>query len=275
MVSADERTALIQSFLFTEIAERDDVGETEGEAEQILVPHIGDGVAPIFQRDSAAVPIVGCLSGRELQLSGLGIDAEAAGGAQPAARQAAIANRYAKLLELAGDLVGLRWSALALCQAWGSRLRDLQVRVTGSEGEWSRVVVEKQGAGIDAFQLEVIVEVPLGIGAASGGGSESRDHGRKMTRFSQKGNSGQVFRGCQNVAPPCDQGSSEGRVQEILLRDFPGEDLFHIGTRGARLASEAVRTLPRYRLFGCGGSNSQTCHRRLAFLNRCRAVLGV
>src|SRR5579864_7859645 len=56
--------ALVQAFLPPQISERADVGQAEGEAEQILVTHIGDGVPAIFQSYAAAIPAVGSLRSR-------------------------------------------------------------------------------------------------------------------------------------------------------------------------------------------------------------------
>ena len=77
--------SLIEPFLMPQVAKRTDIRQAEREAEQILVAHIGDGVAAIFQRHPAAIPVVGGLGGRELELSRLRIDAEAAGGTEPTA----------------------------------------------------------------------------------------------------------------------------------------------------------------------------------------------
>ena len=78
----------------------------EGEAEQIFIAHVGDGIAAVFESHAAAIPVVGGLRGCELQLVGLGVEAKTAGGAESAAGQRAITQRYAELLKLAGGLVG-------------------------------------------------------------------------------------------------------------------------------------------------------------------------
>src|SRR5271165_2212625 len=53
--------SLVESFLPPQVAKRSDVGQSEGEAEQILVAHIGNRVAAILESQSAAIPVVGGL----------------------------------------------------------------------------------------------------------------------------------------------------------------------------------------------------------------------
>src|SRR5579863_3002021 len=91
LIEGFQSAGLIQPFLPPQIAQRAQVRQREGEAEQILIAHVGDGVAAVLQRHAAAVPVVGGLGGDELQLPRLGVEAKAAGGAESAAVESAIA----------------------------------------------------------------------------------------------------------------------------------------------------------------------------------------
>src|SRR5579864_1673822 len=177
--------ALIQAFLPPQISEGADVGQAEGEAEQILVTHIGDGVAAIFESYSAAIPVVGGLCSGELQRFCSRIEAEAAGGAESAVGKPAIAQGHAELLILEGSGVGLR---------------NLQKGVPAADGERPDIVVDEKRALVDASELEVVVEVPFRIGVAAGGSSQPRYQGRKMPRLSRECDAGQLFRRREHVA---------------------------------------------------------------------------
>src|SRR5690349_18103745 len=65
---------LIQPFLPPEVPERGDVCQAEGKPVQILVPHVRDRVAPVFQSDATAVPVVGGLSCCKLHLLRLRVE---------------------------------------------------------------------------------------------------------------------------------------------------------------------------------------------------------
>jgi hypothetical protein len=56
----------IQPLLAPEIPERADIRKVERKSEKVLIPDVGDGVAPVFERNAAAVPVVGGLSCCEL-----------------------------------------------------------------------------------------------------------------------------------------------------------------------------------------------------------------
>src|SRR5579863_406688 len=85
------KKALVQALLPAQIAEGADVGEREAHTEKIFIPHVGDGVTAIFDRHSAAIPVVSGLGGGELQLFDLVVEAEAAGYAQSAPVETSIA----------------------------------------------------------------------------------------------------------------------------------------------------------------------------------------
>ena len=70
-------TGLVEAFLAPQVADGAEVGQGEGEAEEIFIADVGDGVAAVFQGDSTTIPIIGGLRGGELQLSGFGVEAEA------------------------------------------------------------------------------------------------------------------------------------------------------------------------------------------------------
>src|SRR5208283_5693046 len=90
---------LIQPFLPPEVSERSDVRQREGEAEEIFVAHVGDGVAAIFEGHAAAIPVIGGLCGGELKLFDFRVKAKAAGGAEPGTGESAIAEGDTELLE--------------------------------------------------------------------------------------------------------------------------------------------------------------------------------
>jgi hypothetical protein len=119
----------IQAFLLLQVSEGADVGQAEGETEEILVADIGDGVAAVFKGHAAAVPVVGGLGSGELELAGFRIEAEAGGRAESTAGEAAISEGHAKLVKFAGDLIGVDGrtaSAFADRRSVGAGLRDLQ-----------------------------------------------------------------------------------------------------------------------------------------------------
>src|SRR4029077_4508584 len=187
---------LVEPLLPSKVAERNDVCEAEGEAVEILIAHIGDCVAPVFQGNAAAVPIVGRLACCKLELAGLRVEAETARGAEPAARQSAIAKGNTKLLELAGDLGGYgRWAALAFTQSCGGGigLRNLQERIAATESKWPGVVVQQQSARINSAQLKIVIHVPLGVGVTASCDSEPRHYRRQMAWLCEKCDAGQVL----------------------------------------------------------------------------------
>src|SRR5215475_8600448 len=117
---------LVKPLLASQVAKGDDICQAEGEAEQILVADVGDGVPSVFECDAATIPVVRRLCRGKLQMSGFGINAEAGGRTKAAPGQTSIPERNPKLLELAGNLGRSRHRrALALGDARWGRLRNL------------------------------------------------------------------------------------------------------------------------------------------------------
>src|SRR5579864_120675 len=193
----------IQSFLPPQVSERSDIRQREGEAKEIFIAHIGDRVAPVLQRDAAAIPVVGGLRGGELQLLEFLVKTEAARGTESSPVQSAIPQRHSKLLKLARDLARRTRCRIASPEVQvgsrGIRLRNLQEGVAATYREWSSVVIDQQGAGVDAVQLEVVVKVPLGVGAAAGCSPQARDQRRQMARLRNKCDARQFFRSGEHI----------------------------------------------------------------------------
>src|SRR5580692_2381813 len=248
MVPALEHTerVLVEPFLAAEIAERAYVRQSESEAEQILVAHICDGIAAIFHRDAAAIPVVGGLRGSELQLPCFRIETHAGSSAESGASQPAEAQRHAELVELAGWLRrGSRTaSPLRLGERRTDRLRNLQKRIPTPDGKGSQVVVDQQGAGVDTAQLEVVIEIPFCVGIAAGGNPKARHDGRKMPRLRRESNAGQVFSGGKHIALSGHECSAKGRIDKIFLRNLPSGDLAHIRSLEAWQVIELVLASP-------------------------------
>src|SRR5579859_44268 len=185
----------VQAFLSPQVSERTDVGQSEREAEKILIPHVGNCVAAVLERNSATIPVIGRLAASELQLPEFGIKANAASRTESPARKAAITQRNAKLLKLARDLARVRdRSALALAQAWRRciGLRNLQKGVPAAESEWPEIVVHQQRAGIGPTQLEVVVHIPFCISMAAGIDAQARNQRGQMARLGDECNASQV-----------------------------------------------------------------------------------
>ena len=111
------------------------------------------------------------MRGGELKLPHFRIVAETGGRAQSAAGQTSIAQGDAKLLEFARYLGGGRRGSAGAFVQGGSRvigLGNLQKRVPTADGKRSHIVIDQQGARIHTAQLEVVIEIPFGIGVAGG-----------------------------------------------------------------------------------------------------------
>src|ERR1019366_6615103 len=203
---------LVQPLLTPEVSERADVCQAEGEAKQILIAHVRNGIAAVFDGHTAAIPVVGGLRGGKLQLPRFRVEAKAGGRAQSPARQPSIAQGHTELLELAG---GLRRAVRTRARPFGrSRscrgLGNLQERVAAAYRESAEIIVQEQRAGVNAAQLKVVVEVPLRIGVAAGGRPQARHQGRKMPGFGGECDARQFLRRSEDVALSGHQRSTEG-----------------------------------------------------------------
>ncbi len=155
-------------------------------------------------------------------------------------------------------------------------MRNLQERVAAADGEGSEIVVHQQRAGIDAAQLKVVVEVPLGVGVAAGGDPQARDQRRKMPRLGDEGDAGQIFCGGEDVALSGDQRSAEGRDRgNISAQTSQVATSRTSGAGNAGLVLQIADALPGNGLFRRGGADREAGHGRFALLNCRRRLLRV
>ena len=73
---------LEQSFCPPEISQRPEIGQCEGEAILILIPHFAQGEAAEFKADSTTIPVIRSLRCRVLHKSQLGIESYIGGNAE-------------------------------------------------------------------------------------------------------------------------------------------------------------------------------------------------
>src|ERR1700733_2633095 len=93
------RGALVQALLRPHAAETGDVRQSEREAEQVFIAHIGNRVTAVLHRHAAAIPVVSGLRADELQRIALRVETKTAGGTKAALGGASVSQGGAKLVE--------------------------------------------------------------------------------------------------------------------------------------------------------------------------------
>src|SRR4029077_13120711 len=103
--------------------------------------------------------------GGVLQEAEVGVESEGRGAAEGALVGGAVTEKHAEL-----PYILLR----------GGRTYDSAERlhkgISATQREETKAVVQQRGAGIDAVLLEVVVDVPFGVGLRTGLHAQARDH---------------------------------------------------------------------------------------------------
>src|SRR5579862_726620 len=149
--------ASVQLFLLADVSEGADVGQCKAEAELIFITHSAQREAAIFQADPAAIPVVAGLHGCVLQKAEVGVETEGGCPAKAALVGMPVAEQDAELIEI----------LLEGGCADHARQR-LHVSIAAANGVVAEVIVEERRARIDAMFLEVVIDIPFGIGLRAG-----------------------------------------------------------------------------------------------------------
>src|ERR1700674_1072232 len=207
--------ASVQPFLPFEVAERSYICQRKRETILILVTHRSQREAPVFHAQSATVPVVTRLRRRILQRPIVRVKTEAAGGTQATLVELTVAKQHPKLVE--NILARRRRSHWSVDHA--------QKGIASANGKWAVVVVHQCHAGIDAAGLEVVIEVPFGIGARAGFDAQAGNDGSEAPCSRQKRDAGEIRGRRKHVPLPCNQRIPKRGIEKILLSDLPTQDL--------------------------------------------------
>ena len=200
-----------------------DVREGESEAKLILVSHGAERKSTILHADAAAIPVVGTLQRAVLQEGLVGVKADAGGSAYPTLRRTAKASDDAELVKAVRRGDRIRNKDLA-----GRMKEDM----TGAGKVIAEMVIEENSAGVGAGHGSVVVELPGDVHIVRCADAKARDDGRKAPRRGKKGEAGKLRTAGKDVALAVDQRAAEGGVEEILLRQLPGDEFVDGGVAG-------------------------------------------
>src|SRR3984957_6159817 len=155
-----------------------------------------------------------------MQESQIRIKSQIGRSAETALVGVSVAQQHAELIESLGH-----------CGGWGRRkgvAGGLQEGSPAADGVQAQAIVDESGAGIDPVLPEVVVDIPLGYGPVSGLEAEPGDKRRKPALVGEECDSGEINGGGKNIRLPRHQRSSKGRIEKVLLPQFPGDDFTHL-----------------------------------------------
>src|ERR1019366_9142916 len=215
-----EGCELIQSLQPPEGAEGPNVGKAEREAITVL-PADGGGIgrARIFEGYATAVPVVVALYGCRLHVTEACIRCHTYRATQPPRGDVPVLHHDAVLVvdaEAERRLTGNGGRFRGLTHI-GLSTRDVPLATRANPS------AHKEGAGIQLTQHWVIIHGPGDVISCILH-PETRDDGRKAARSREKRNAGKIYAAVEHITLTGYQRSAESRIEEILLREFPGDD---------------------------------------------------
>src|ERR1700733_844025 len=202
---------LIQPLLPLKIAKRSYIRQSKSEAILILVAHRSQRKAPVFQAQPATIPGITRLHRRKLQRPQICVETKAGSGAQAGLVELSVTQQHAKLMIIGGR------------RQWLSheRVNHPQESIAAPNRKRAIVVVDQRQARIDPSSLEVVIQIPLGVGARTGFNTQPRNDGRKTPLRIKKRGTRKIRRRRKYIPLPRHQRVPKRGIKEIFLPNFP------------------------------------------------------
>src|SRR5208337_58724 len=143
------------------------------------------------------------------------VKTEAAGGTEATLVELTVTKQNPKLVEIARAR-----------RRRSQRIVDhAQKGIASPNRKWAVAVIDQRRAGIDAAGLEVVVQIPFGVGTRAGFNAQARNDGSEAPRFIQKRDAREIRRRRKNVPLPSHQRIPKRAIEKILLSDLPTQNL--------------------------------------------------
>src|ERR1700722_18484596 len=104
--------------------------------------------------------------------------------------------------------------------------------VASADGELAVMIVDQRHAGGDLVGLDVVIQIPLGVGARAGFDAKAGNDGSEAALRIKKGNASEIGGGGKDISLAGQQCAAEGGIEEIFLTDFPTQNLSGAGGAG-------------------------------------------
>src|SRR5438045_6398374 len=203
---------LENALLAAQISEGSNVRDDEGHAELIVVAHLPQRDAAVFEGEPAARAVVADL--HQLVLPGIvdEVVAQPSGEVEAATRFSAIADEHANLIgEWLEDGVG----------------EDAEMRDGGEEFAVG-FDLQESAHGAEFVELRIVLEKLFGIEASRGSYFEVADDRGGVARAQREGKGSYRVQRFQNVALAVDDGTSEGGIEIVFLCNAPGNEFLRL-----------------------------------------------